>query len=249
MDLYAILKWLKSFQSYSFLSYELWPFCFFSSFMFKKVEPNYKWLQDDGTYEAVPGSDFVITRVAFRDNSSKYYINDRSSNFTEVTKKLKGKGVDLDNNRFLILQVAYFIWFFLVFCQAFLFISFDVWPVSFQGEVEQISLMKPKAQGPHDEGFLEYLEDIIGTNKYVEKIDESYKQWAFFLHFNSERLQTCNLLNQNYKIIYAVCCCYLIWLLINKISGRFKSIFECIWIYFMTNTQAKCSDECNINSL
>ncbi|KAF8409834.1 hypothetical protein HHK36_002352 [Tetracentron sinense] len=102
---------------------------------------------DDGMFEAVPGSDFVITRVAFRDNSSKYYINDRGSNFTEVTKKLKGKGVDLDNNRFLILQ----------------------------GEVEQISLMKPKAQGPHDEGFLEYLEDIIGTDKYVEKIEESYK--------------------------------------------------------------------------
>ena len=37
-------------------------------------------LQDDGTFEAVPGSDFVITRVAYRDNSSKYYINDRSSN-------------------------------------------------------------------------------------------------------------------------------------------------------------------------
>ena len=62
-------------------------------------------LQDDGTYEAVLGSDFVITRVAFRDNSSKYYINNRTSNFTEVTRKLKGKGVDLDNNRFLILQV------------------------------------------------------------------------------------------------------------------------------------------------
>ncbi|KZV36107.1 structural maintenance of chromosomes protein 4 [Dorcoceras hygrometricum] len=104
--------------------------------------------KDDGTYEAVPGSDFAITRVAFRDNSSKYYINDRASNFTEVTKLLKGKGVDLDNNRFLILQ----------------------------GEVEQISLMKPKAQGSHDEGFLEYLEDIIGTNKYVEKIDESFKE-------------------------------------------------------------------------
>lgn len=103
---------------------------------------------DDGTYEPVSGSDFVITRVAFRDNSSKYYINDRTSNFTEVTKKLKGKGVDLDNNRFLILQ----------------------------GEVEQISLMKPKAQGPHDEGFLEYLEDIIGTDKYVEKIEDSFKQ-------------------------------------------------------------------------
>ncbi|KAJ1263499.1 hypothetical protein BS78_09G189500 [Paspalum vaginatum] len=103
---------------------------------------------DDGNYNAVEGSDFVITRVAFRDNTSKYYINERGSNFTEVTKLLKGKGVDLDNNRFLILQ----------------------------GEVEQISLMKPKAQGPHDEGFLEYLEDIIGTNQYVEKIDEAYKQ-------------------------------------------------------------------------
>lgn len=103
---------------------------------------------DDGTYEAVTGSDFVVTRFAFRDNSSKYCINDRPSNFTEVTKKLKGKGVDLDNNRFLILQ----------------------------GEVEQISMMKPKAQGPYDEGFLEYLEDIIGTNKYVEKIDESYEE-------------------------------------------------------------------------
>lgn len=62
-------------------------------------------VKDDGNYEVVKGSEFVITRVAFRDNSSKYYINDRGSNFTEVTKKLKGKGVDLDNNRFLILQV------------------------------------------------------------------------------------------------------------------------------------------------
>ena len=42
-----------------------------------------------------------------------------------------------------------------------------------QGEVEQISQMKPKAQGPHDEGFIEYLKDMIGTNKYVEKIDGS----------------------------------------------------------------------------
>ncbi|PKA51107.1 Structural maintenance of chromosomes protein 4 [Apostasia shenzhenica] len=103
---------------------------------------------DDGSFEVVKGSEFVITRSAFRDNTSKYYINDRGSNFTEVTKKLKAKGVDLDNNRFLILQ----------------------------GEVEQISLMKPKAQGQHDEGFLEYLEDIIGTNQYVEKIEAAYKE-------------------------------------------------------------------------
>ena len=61
------------------------------------------------------------------------------SNFTEVTTLLKAKGIDLDNNRFLILQ----------------------------GEVEQISMMAPKAHGPHDEGLLEYLEDIIGSDKYV----------------------------------------------------------------------------------
>ena len=45
-----------------------------------------------------------------------------------------------------------------------------------QGEVEQISMMKSKAQTPHDTGLLEYLEDIIGTDKYVEKIVECAKQ-------------------------------------------------------------------------
>lgn len=132
-------------------------------------------MQDDGTYEAVSGTEFVISRVAFRDNSSKYYINNRASNFTEVTKKLKGKGVDLDNNRFLILQVQYSRKVILFGNFNFLFYLF-LFLVCYQGEVEQISLMKPKAQGPHDEGFLEYLEDIIGTNKYVEKIDESSKE-------------------------------------------------------------------------
>ncbi|PRQ28940.1 putative P-loop containing nucleoside triphosphate hydrolase [Rosa chinensis] len=62
--------------------------------------------QDDGELKVVPGSDFVITRIAYRNNTSKYYINDHASNFTLVTKKLEGKGVDLDNNPFLILQVV-----------------------------------------------------------------------------------------------------------------------------------------------
>jgi structural maintenance of chromosome 4 len=37
-------------------------------------------------------------------------------------------------------------------------------------------MMKPKAQGPHDEGLLEYLEDIIGSDKYVVKIEEEAKK-------------------------------------------------------------------------
>lgn len=68
------------------------------------------------SYEAVPKSQVVITRVAYLNNSSKYFINNKASNATEVTTLLRKRGIDLDNNRFLILQ----------------------------GEVEQISLMKPK---------------------------------------------------------------------------------------------------------
>ncbi|CAI5494544.1 unnamed protein product [Closterium sp. Naga37s-1] len=104
--------------------------------------------QDDEKYESVPGSEFVISRTAYRNNTSKYHVDDHASTFTEVTRLLKAKGVDLDNNRFLILQ----------------------------GEVEQIAMMKPKAQGPHDEGLLEYLEDIIGSNQYIEQIDAGAKQ-------------------------------------------------------------------------
>lgn len=32
--------------------------------------------------------------------------------------------------------------------------------------MEQIALMKPKAQTEHDTGMLEFLEDIIGTVRY-----------------------------------------------------------------------------------
>lgn len=90
----------------------------------------------------------VISRKAFKNNSSKYYINSRESNFTDVTNLLKEKGIDLDHKRFLILQ----------------------------GEVESIAQMKPKAANEHDDGLLEYLEDIIGTSKYKAPIDESATQ-------------------------------------------------------------------------
>ncbi len=37
-------------------------------------------------------------------------------------------------------------------------------------------MMKPKAPSPHEDGLLEYLEDIIGSNKYVERIEEAAKK-------------------------------------------------------------------------
>ena len=93
----------------------------------------------------MPDSTLIISRRAFKNNSSKYYINSRESNFTNVTQLLRERGVDLDHKRFLILQ----------------------------GEVESIAQMKPKAANEHDDGLLEYLEDIIGTSKYKTPIEES----------------------------------------------------------------------------
>jgi structural maintenance of chromosome 4 len=56
---------------------------------------------------------------------------------SEVKAILKEKKIDLDNNRFLNLQ----------------------------GEVEQISLMKPLE-------LLEYIEDVVDTTKYKEPLDK-----------------------------------------------------------------------------
>ncbi|KAJ6264659.1 hypothetical protein Dda_0808 [Drechslerella dactyloides] len=113
---------------------------------FCEVEVHFQEVIDMPTgTEIIPDSKMVISRKAFRNNQSSYYINGRSSNYTIVTSLLKERGVDLDHKRFLILQ----------------------------GEVESIAQMKPKAQGEHDDGLLEYLEDIIGTSNYKQPIEES----------------------------------------------------------------------------
>ncbi|KAJ8108492.1 hypothetical protein ONZ43_g6409 [Nemania bipapillata] len=98
-----------------------------------------------GGTEVIPDSQLVISRKVFKNNSSKYYINGKESNFTIVTTLLRDRGVDLDHKRFLILQ----------------------------GEVESIAQMKPKAGNEHEDGLLEYLEDIIGTSKYKNPIEEA----------------------------------------------------------------------------
>ena len=54
------------------------------------------------------------------------------------------------------------------------------WPVVLaalmQGEVEQIAMMKPKAPNEHEDGMLEYLEDIVGSSRFKEPIEELSKQ-------------------------------------------------------------------------
>lgn len=129
-------------------------------------------LWDDDQHAAVPGSDFTISRVIRRKNSDSYYeINGMRATQADIITFMRERGMDLSSHRFLILQ----------------------------GEIEQISLMKPRnaeslldlqteaflkhlrdgSQGsPNlesitptgDGGLLEFLENIVGTQKYVPTI-------------------------------------------------------------------------------
>ena len=92
-----------------------------------------------------------IKRVVYQNSTTKYYVDGQEKQQKEVVELLKDKGIDLDNNRFLILQ----------------------------GEVEQISLMKPKGNATNEVGYLEYLEELIGSDQFRERIedyDEAYEE-------------------------------------------------------------------------
>lgn len=109
-----------------------------------RVEVSFAYIVDraDGGFDAVPDAAFKVERVVLRSGQCDYFLDGARSSWGEVTAVLKAQGIDLDHNRFLILQ----------------------------GEVEQISLMKPKGTTANEEGLLEYLEDIIGSNQFVAPI-------------------------------------------------------------------------------
>lgn len=98
--------------------------------------------KDDGTFDLIPNTEIIIARTAFKNGSSFYSVNGREVKFKEVAKLLENHNIDLLHNRFLILQ----------------------------GEVESIAMMKPKVIQPGDRGLLEYLEDIIGTERYKKPL-------------------------------------------------------------------------------
>uniref|UniRef100_H2Z798 Structural maintenance of chromosomes protein n=1 Tax=Ciona savignyi TaxID=51511 RepID=H2Z798_CIOSA len=99
-------------------------------------------------YCTVPDSKFSVSRTARKDSTSQYFIGQRKVQFKEVAALLQNNGIDLNHNRFLILQ----------------------------GEVEQIAMMHPKSQTNHGDGMLEYLEDIIGSSRYKDAIEKLNKE-------------------------------------------------------------------------
>uniref|UniRef100_A0A8C6F0A5 Structural maintenance of chromosomes protein n=1 Tax=Monodon monoceros TaxID=40151 RepID=A0A8C6F0A5_MONMO len=111
-------------------------------------------------YEVVPNSNFYVSRTAYRDNTSVYHISGKKKTFKDVGNLLRSHGIDLDHNRFLILQ----------------------------GEVEQIAMMKPKGQTEHDEGMLEYLEDIIGCGRLNEPIKVLCRRFEILNEHRGEKL-------------------------------------------------------------
>merc|ERR1712080_265266 len=117
---------------------------------FAKVAVHFQEIIDRGEdFEVVPNSQFSVARTVFKDKdaTSYYQIGKKKCKTKDVIKLLMDKGIDLDHNRFLILQ----------------------------GEVEQIALMKPKGLTENDKGMLEFLEDIVGTSRFkipVEKLKE-----------------------------------------------------------------------------
>lgn len=54
----------------------------------------------------IQGSELVVARTGTRSGGSQYQINGRNKSREEVRDTMKSKGVDLDHNRFLILQVG-----------------------------------------------------------------------------------------------------------------------------------------------
>ncbi|XP_037708977.1 structural maintenance of chromosomes protein 4 [Drosophila subpulchrella] len=125
----------------------------------------------DGTCEDVPDSSIVIERTAMADNSSFYTVNDKRAQLKDVAKLLKKHHVDLEHNRFLILQ----------------------------GEVESIAMMKPKGQTENETGMLEYLEDIVGTQRYIRPLQQINQRVDQLTDDRTEKHNRCKLAEREMK--------------------------------------------------
>ncbi len=99
---------------------------------------------------------YTISRRVDINNGSNYYVNDKQTPFQQVKALVNSWGIDLEHNRFMILQ----------------------------GEIESIAQMKPigstvmngipTPNSNNSVGLLEYLEDIIGTTQFHEPLHAAF---------------------------------------------------------------------------
>lgn len=132
--------------------------------------------QIEDQMDIIEGSEFTISRTAHKDSSSYYCIDDRRVQFREVSKRLESHGIDLRYNRFLILQ----------------------------GEVEQISLMKPKAENDNESGMLEFLEDIIGTTRLKAPLEKINARVNELNELRSDKINRCKLVKNEVDALESV---------------------------------------------
>lgn len=93
---------------------------------------------DNEKYQVNIPNTFNIARSIHKNGASQYFLNGNATSAKNIQDILTKAGIDMSHNRFLILQ----------------------------GEVEAIAQMKPTSKNLNEEGMLEYIEDIVGTNRF-----------------------------------------------------------------------------------
>ena len=68
-----------------------------------------------------------------------------------------------------------------------------------QGEVEQIALMKPKADNDSESGMLEFLEDIIGTTRLKDPLNQLALKVEQFNEIRSEKMNRVRVVEKEMK--------------------------------------------------
>lgn len=117
-------------------------------------------------------STYSIRRELYLNKKNKYFLNGEEKKSAEIHAFLAAEGIDMENNRFLILQ----------------------------GEVESISMMKAKSHNEKT-GMLEYLEEIIGTSPLNAEIEERRRELERMREESESRAAAAKFYEKEFKYV------------------------------------------------
>lgn len=131
-----------------------------------RVSVQFQLIIDDETseevYEVLTDSQFVVTRVAYRDNQTEYMLDNRSSRLTNLAMVFMQNGIELDSNRYLFLH----------------------------GDLAKLPALQPKATGPNEVALLDYAGELFGPG--VVSQDYAVAQGRISTPYNTASLNTNN---------------------------------------------------------